>query len=246
MEDAEVESLRRRLLAESFPRLQMVLLLALAGLGAFFCSTALLYAGVSSMPLRYALAAVVGYLLFLALGRVWLSWQWRRWLDLELPALGSGGGSGGGSELPSFSGEGGSFAGGGASGSFGSPAPAASSSSFGDLVPDGLDAPDEALPIALVVLAALALVFGLLALGLVVYASPVLFAEALLDAAVVGALYRSARRRSRGHWLEGVLRRTWAPAAALCVFVALAGLALQIAAPGAHSLGAVVDAREWR
>src|SRR5262249_26107646 len=102
---------------------------------------------------------------------------------------------------------------------------------------------DEAWPIAI---AAGALLLGVIALGFVVYASPALFAEVLIDAAVVGAVYRRTRGHTRSHWLRGALRRTLAPAAALCLLLPLAGLALEHAAPGAHTLRAVIAARESR
>jgi uncharacterized membrane protein YgcG len=232
-EATEAARLRERLLAESFPRAQMLAILSLAGVAAFLCSALLLRFGIAGMPARYCVAAAVGYGSFLALVRVWISWQRGRWNpDFELPDTGAGGGSG----AASFEGGGGSFGGGGANASFGPPAAEPSSGTSLDFVPDV----DDAWPIALAVAAALA---GAIALGFVVWASPILFAEVLLDAAVVGAVYRRARRRSRRHWLRGVVARTWLPAAALCAFVALAGFVLQTSAPEAESLGAVL--RAW-
>jgi hypothetical protein len=239
LEDLEVESLRQRLLAESFPRLQMSLLVSLAGLAALLCSFVLLRAGLERMGLRYFVAAAIGYLVFLALVRAWLFYQRRRWDELlDVPDLGGGGGSGSASEPPTFSGGGGSFGGGGAQGSFGpSEAPAPVSSSGGSGALDLVSDLDDAWPIALGLAALLA---GLAALAFVIFASPVLFAEVLLNAAVVGAVYRRARRRSRAHWLHGVVRRTWLAALALCLFVAAAGFLLQATAPEARSLGAVL------
>jgi hypothetical protein len=242
-----VEDLRKRLLAQSFPRLQMSLIVILAGLGAFLCSVGLLAIGISSMAARYFVATAIGYVVFLILVRAWLSYQRRHWsIDLDVPLDAVSHGDPG---MPSFSGGGGSFGGGGAGRSFdsaGAPVmprpisiadvPSSSSidgSSSIDLVPDL----DEAWPFALGVILLLA---GVVALAFVIYSSPVLFAEVLLDAAVVGAVYRRARRRSRAHWLHGVVRRTWLPATALCAFVALAGFALQASAPGARSLGGVI------
>src|SRR5512145_887973 len=115
--NSDVETVRRRLLAEGFPRFEM-LLLSLAGFGAFLTSAALLSAGLESMAARYALAAAAAYLFFLALVRVWIFLQRRRWpLEPEIPL--PGGGSAG--DAQPLRGGGGSFGGGGASGSFGSP-----------------------------------------------------------------------------------------------------------------------------
>jgi len=102
---------------------------------------------------------------------------------------------------------------------------------------DALSVLDDTWPVGV---ALVGIVIGVTALVGVVYASPALFAEVLLDAAVVGAVYRRARRRNRAHWLKGVVRRTWLPAAVLCVTIALAGFALQVAAPEARSLGDVL------
>lgn len=243
MEQVEVDALSRELLARSFPRVQMVLLLALAGIGAFLASFALLHGGLASMSARYFLATAIGYLLFLALVRAWIAYQRHRWspdlvdLPIDLPA-----GGGGSAPVPPFSGGGGGFGGGGASGRFAASevpaAPSPASPALFDSVPDV----DEAWPIALVVLVALGLIAGLSGMIFVVWASPALFAEVLLDAAVVGAVYRRARNRPRSHWLSGVLRRTWLPATTLCVIVAVAGFALEVAHPDADSLRAVLRA----
>jgi len=214
----DLEQLRDRLLAESFPRLQMTALLGLAGLGAFLCSAGLLRIGVASMGVRYGFAALSGYALFLAFVRVWLAWQQRRWA-LELDALDA-------IEIADVL----------SSTRLEIPA-AVRSARLLDGLPDLQDSWHVAL--ALSVLCA-----GAIALGAVVYASPLLFAEVLLDAAVVGALYRRARRHSRGHWLQGVVRRTWVHALVLCVFAAVVGSALQSLAPEAQSLGAILRATQ--
>lgn len=252
MRDLEAEDLRERLLAETFPRTQMSVIVALAGLVAFFASTALLWGGVASLAARYALAVAIGYAAFLLLIRFWLALQGRRW-DLELDVLGE-------LRLPRShaadapepsTGGGGSFGGGGGGRSFDG---AAASEAYGtppvSVVPvsDGASATSSAgwAPDLddgwLIALAAGALLAGFAALGFVVYTSPILFAEVLLDAAVAGAVYRRARRRSRSHWLHGVVRRTWLSALALCAFVAVAGLAVQHAMPEVRSLGDVIRA----
>jgi hypothetical protein len=236
LEELDVENLKEKLLARSFPRLQMSLLVALAGLGAFLCSVALLHGGLASMATRYFVSAAIGYLLFLGLIRLWIAYQ-RGTLSLDFPDL-SELPVGGRPSAPPFSGGGGRFGGGGASQSLGGGHRSIGSvhHSAGSIL-DGLD------ELGLFVLGIAALLAGLIAVGLVVYASPVLFAEVLLDAAVASAVYRSALRHERSHWLKGVFRRTWLSAAALCLFVAAGGFLLQASAPEARSLGAVVRAR---
>jgi hypothetical protein len=259
-----VDGVRRRLVAESYPRLQMSTIVAAAALVAFLCSAFLLGRGLESMAARYAIAAGFGYAVFLLLIRAWIAYQRRRWnVDLDLPMdlpvdlLRGGGGLDGGSASPPFTPGGGSFGGGGAGRSFADAGPleAPSAPSFepdlpaaGSGVADAVDwvpdvDPGDAWPLAL---AAAVLFAGFVAMGFVVYASPVLFAEVLLDAAVAGALYRRARHRSRAHWLRGVLRRTWLPALALCAFVAGAGFAVQVAMPEARSLGDVMRSARGR
>ncbi|MDF3072080.1 MAG: hypothetical protein K0R38_7681, partial [Polyangiaceae bacterium] len=83
---------------------------------------------------------------------------------------------------------------------------------------------------------------GIVALGFVVYSSPLLLAEVLLDVAVVGALYRKNQRHERGHWAAGVLSRTYKPALVLAIFAVIFGFATQSLAPEQHTLGAVLEA----
>jgi hypothetical protein len=84
------------------------------------------------------------------------------------------------------------------------------------------------------------LLAALVAVAVVIEAAPVLLAEALLDAAVVGAVFPSLRYHGRSFWLRGAVRRTWVAAIVLCLSLAAVGLALQSLAPDAHSLGDVV------
>lgn len=239
------------LLATSFPRLHMALILALAAVGAFLTSASLVALGLGTMGARYALAVVGGYLFFLALVRLWIAYQTRNWSfgrrkperrqssdlgDIDLPDLSALGELGSAAE-GGFSGGGGAFGGAGASGSFGDAAPSEGSSSG---VLDGLGGADgEGVAI---VIAIVALLGGLLALGFVVYSSPVLLAEVLLDVAVVGALYRKNQRHQRSHWAAGVLSRTYKPTLVLAVFAAIFGFAAQSLAPEQHTLGAVLEA----
>jgi hypothetical protein len=242
------------LLATSFPRLHMVLILALAAVGAFLTSASLVALGTTSMGLRYALAVVGGYLFFLSFVRVWIAYQTRNWSfgrhkpeerrkardtsTLELPDL-SAVGELGGSAARGFSGGGGSFGGAGASGSFSDGAVSEGSSSSALDAVGGGDGEGVAILIAVV-----ALLGGLFALGFVVYSSPILLAEVLLDVAVVGALYRKNQRHERAHWAAGVLGRTYKPALVLAVFAAIFGFAMQSLAPEQHTLGAVLEAHD--
>ncbi len=253
----------QRLLATSFPRLQMVLILSLAALGTFFSSASLVALGLRSMGLRYALAVIGGYAFFLSLVRVWIAYQTRNWrfgrpprereprsatergssdLNIELPDLSALADLGGSAEAD-FSGAGGAFGGAGASGDFGFGDAASASTTSSETsvsgVLDGVGNADEGLPIVIAILAVLG---GLIALGIVVYSSPILFAEVLLDVAVAGALYKRNKRHQRGHWAAGVLHRTYKPVLVLAVFASAFGFALQSLAPSEQTLGAVLRA----
>jgi hypothetical protein len=246
------QQVEKLLLATSFPRLHMALIWALSAVGAFLTSAALVALGLSSMGVRYALAVVGGYLFFLSFVRVWIAYQTRNWSfgrrkpedrarsndpgNFELPDLSSVGESTG-AVGSGFSGGGGASGGAGASGSFGDAAPAEDSAS------SALDAVGSGEGEGVVIVIALvALLGGIVALGFVVYSSPLLLAEVLLDVAVLGALYRKNQRHERGHWAAGVLSRTYKPALVLAVFAVIFGLAMQSLAPEQRTLGGVLAA----
>lgn len=260
----------QRLLASSFPRLQMVLILSLAALGTFFSSASLVALDLRSMGIRYALAVLGGYGFFLSLVRVWIAYQTRNWrfgrepraedhgkehdrakreqgassLNIDIPDLSALADLGVSAE--GFSGAGGAFGGAGASGDFGlaevsSAASSSSSSSSAADAVSGLGNADEGLPILIAIIAVLG---GLIALGFVVYSSPMLFAEVLLDVAVAGALYKRNKRHQRGHWAAGVLRRTYKPVLVLALFASVFGFATQSLAPTEKTLGAVLKAHD--
>jgi len=261
------KQIEQRLLASSFPRLHMMLILSLAAVGTFLCSALLVRCGLRSMGVRYALAMLGGYLSFLSFVRVWIAYQTRNWsfgrhqpaqqkqnyannlesstpdrdtpIDLlDLPDL-SGLGDLGSSTAQVFSGSGGSFGGGGASGSF--DVDLGSSDGVASDALEAVGGSDDAWPI---VIAVVALLGGLVALGFVVYSSPVLFAEVLLDVAVLGAVYKKNQRHQRSHWAAGVLGRTYKPMLALTVLAAIFGFALQHTAPQAATFGEVLRATD--
>lgn len=213
-----VAEIRRRLVAETFPRFIVLLMLLAAGAAAFLGSVLALDAGVVSMALRYALATAAGYVVFLLLIRMWIAVR-RGWspddvLDVE-----------DGVELVECRVE--------ARGS-------ESSDGLLDAASHGFDWSfdlDDLWWLALIAVAAAA---GLVAMAFVVYAAPVLLAEVALDAALVGTVYRRLRREERGYWATTALRRTWMSAAVLVAFMAVLGFALQQLAPDAVSIGDVI------
>ena len=116
-----VQRVKDRLERESFPRVQMTLLVALTGGFGLLASFTMLQFGMDSMAVRYPLALVCAYLFFLFLIWLWLRTNARDYLDLPdftdlIPRPRSLDG------LPRFkSGSGGDFGGGAASGKFDGP-----------------------------------------------------------------------------------------------------------------------------
>ena len=243
-----VARMARDLGRDTAPRLQLLTILSIAAGAGFLVSVLLLWSPVEAferMSLRYAVAAVCGYAVFIGLIRLWIALHRPAAhtdlepdlvdaLDLTTDLVPSG--TSDPDPAPVF---GGGRGGGGGASSQWSPRIAGHSNSGGrsswgiDLdLDDGI----------WLVVAAVCAAAGLVAIGYVIYMAPVLLAEVALDAAIISVLYRRLRRDEQGYWLTTVLRRTWVPAAILVVFAFLTGFALQQAAPQARSIGAVVQA----
>jgi hypothetical protein len=229
----ELRRLRARLEQDGFPRLEMMLLVAMTGGVGLVASWALRMGGLASMGWRYLLVVTIAYLVFLGLLRAWLDVRNRADSDVSL-------------DFPSPDshhdvgtiGAGGDFGGAGATGTWDAPA---AGDALGGVGLMGADAAldvgagaDEAgcLIVPLILLAVL--VFSALT---VVWSAPTLFAEVLLDVLLAAGLYRRLRRTQGRHWLETAVRRTAWPFAITAVVVCVAGFALQAAAPAATTLG---------
>ena len=232
--------LTRRLEQDSFPRIQMSLIVGLTGAAGLLFSFTMLQLGVTSMTLRYPLALLMAYGVFLLLLWLWLRTKAEDYVDI--PDFSGSGSSGSGDCMPAFEGGGGHFGGGGASGSFDGPASFAPVESDASPLSDAAstvgDGADE-LAIPLIVIA-FALGLALASLY-VVYVAPMLFAELLVDGALSYALYRRIKTTDSPHWVESAVRRTALPFALTAVFVSATGAAMVAYAPGAHSIGQVVQ-----
>ena len=260
--ERRVERVRRLLMRRGMPRVLMSLILAATGAAGFLVSFALLHAGVARMWLRYPLAVLAAYGVFLLLLRIWLHLQRRSWTDLlpdDLnlanvdPVVGPSARVGGGFSF----GGGGDFGGAGAGGVWDegvkgvssahsdiashavSAGDGASGSGGGggglDLL-GGLDFDDEGCVFFLLAIALV--VAGLLASLYVVYAAPTLLAELLVEGLLLSGLYRGMKKGARqGDWLRAVVRRTWLPVLLTLALFAAAGYFLQRAAPRARSIG---------
>jgi hypothetical protein len=216
-----VRKTKDRLLRHGLPRFQMFVLLALTGATGFLASFLLLKSGVESMTLRYPVAVVLAYGVFLLLLRLWLKMQrggWGEAVDFGMNALESVDGFAV-SDAPHPMGGGASPAGGSGSGF---------DFSF-DLDEAGF----------LVLLAALIVAVAALGAALwVLWIAPALLAEVLVDGLVLAALYRRLRRPQPTWWLTGAVRRTCVPALIVAVLLSGAGAILHRAVPGARSIGA--------
>ena len=239
--------LRRQLEQRSYPRIQMGLIVALTGAFGLLASFLLLRAGMDSMAQRYPLALAAAYLFFFLLLWLWLRTRSEDYSDLlevvgEMPIPGAGG------TTPPFRGGGGEFGGGGASGSFDGASDSELAMESGlpalDEVPgvDVGDADEMTIPI-LAVLFALGLALASL---YIVYLAPIFLAELLVDGVLSYGLYRHLRAADARHWLETAVRRTLVPFVLTAIFLAIAGAAMAVYAPGARSIGEVVRPADGR
>ncbi|HEV2914570.1 MAG TPA: hypothetical protein VGX92_14925 [Pyrinomonadaceae bacterium] len=246
-----IEKVKRRLMRKSLPRVQVSLILLLTGLAGFLASFSLLRLGLGWMWLRYPIAILFAYCVFLLLLRLWLSLQ-RSQHELPNPELDLSAVEVNYSPLPSynpdfkFSGGGGDAGGGGAGGSWGgsslqaaSPSSSASSGGGGGggSFLDNIDLDLEGG--WLLIVALVAIIGGLLAAFYVIYAAPALLAEILVDGVLLTGLYKQMKRIEQRHWLRSAVRRTLLPALLATIFFSIAGYALQRAVPEAHSIGEV-------
>jgi len=252
-----IHEVRKLLQRHASPRLHMVSLVAVTGACGLLSSYVLLNAGLTAMAIRYPIAVGLAYLAFLGLIAIWLrrfrlhakstSDQKEPSLDFDLV------------ELPvdamwnveprtEFGGAGG-FSGGGATGSWtesaGSTAIVRGVASRPTTGPargggDGwgfdFDFGDGAMWLLLVtIIAALALSV----VTYVVYISPGLLAELLLDAGLAAGLYRRLAGIERRSWLSTAIRRTVIPAVLVAGLLAVAGSIMQHVYPDTVSVGGV-------
>lgn len=240
--------LQQRLQAQSYPRIQMGLIVAITGGAGLLASFLLLLAGVTSMAVRYPLALVCAYGAFLLMLWAWLRTQASDYVDGAVQVAdgvsGPSGGGGGGGVGDWQSGGGGDFGGGGASATFDSPAssfasvqPSGSgtsgSSKLGDAVGELASGDDILVPLV-VLLAAIGLALASL---YVVYMAPALFAELLFEGTLSYSLYRHLRKGDEPNWLLTAVRRTALPFALTALFLCGVGAALGHLVPGAHTVG---------
>jgi hypothetical protein len=235
----QIQKIRSDLERDSFPRLQMFLLVTLTGASGFVASYTFLHVGLVEMWLRYLASIGVAYLMFLVFLWLWLRTRAEDYSDIPdvSNAIPPGSDSTGGY----YSGKGGDFGGGGASGSFDGPTEDVSpmgdaGGSVGDALGTVAEAEEFAIPLALLILIA-AMFFSSL---FMVYSAPTLFAELLVDGVLSASLYRRLRGIETRHWLETAIGRTAWPFILTAAIVSASGWGMTLYAPGAHSIGDVV------
>lgn len=223
-----VEKIKGLLQKRGAPKRQMSFIVLSTAAAGFLYSFLMLSLGLRSMSIRYVLAISMAYLTFLFLIRVWLRFHKKELekdgdidpLDIvdiadSIPAGGPGNTDFPGSE--SYTGGRGGGGGGGMA----------------------FDPGVDELTVVIAILAAL--LAGLIASLYIVFASPSLFAEVLLDGALSMGLYSRLKKLERRHWLQSAIKKTIVPFLIVLIFFFIAGIIMQNYAPGADSIGDVLE-----
>jgi len=201
------------------------LIVTIAGFAGFLLSHALLYRGFGEMWLRYPLAVLGGYGVFLVLLRLWVEIERIRY-DPKTAAIPV--------DLSDENVE--------------TPVRRIPYEKDRSSWLEWLDVVE--IPLfeeGCLVFCVAALVIGLLAgaVGMLfsfVMAGSELMAEVCLDAFVVGLLYRRLKIAAREHWLGTAVKRTWVHALIAAGGLGLIGYFLGLMAPQSHSIGSALKA----
>lgn len=207
------------------PRFVMSAVLLLTGIAGFFTSALLLRCGFEKMWIRYPLAATAGWLVFLALMRLWATWEKRAVPDSNLDDLAA-------AHDP------------------GDPQNDVTDTSAGtigdwlDLAKEFVDLPDDldgCLFGTILLIASGVIFFAFIGIITLIAGAPALIAELFLDAILVTALYKRVRTLDRQWWLTGVINRTIGPFILTAVALMIVGAMLKNYAPEAKSIGGVIE-----
>lgn len=227
---------------QSNPRIALFFIIFLAGLAGFVTSVGLLQMGLTHMGLRYPLALLAAYLVFLL-----LLWLWLRTredpsdiADLPLPNGGGGSSSLPEANVPILRPGGGNFGGGGASADFGSSDLAGTVvKSKGEIAHGAAEtvvaAAGEGCAVLVVVFVVLAAIGAVLVW--VLSMAPVFLAEIILDAILIATLYKRLRKLDGAYWWEAMVRRTRVPFLVVVFLAGIGGTMLHGYAPEAETLG---------
>lgn len=262
----EVAQLAAKLEREHPIRLQMLAVVTLAALAGFLISFTLLHLGLSIMAIRYAIATIGGYAVFVLCVRIWLLGRDAAssltdshdgGSGFNINGLGRLGGKAASQTSDAFF-KGGRSGGGGASASFEAPtptmqplvmAPPPAQTSGSSIVPSWFDklgkgggksggGSGSGKSGLLVIVVIAVIVIGLAIVGRVVWQSPNLLAEMLVDGAVAGTALRGAARAHHRRDID-VVAHTWIPATIVLALMVSMGWLIQNIDPTAISIGDV-------
>ncbi len=233
-----IDLVRARLRRHGLARLQMTVIVIATGVAGFLASAALVHLGVTSMGLRYGIAFVIAYGVFLGLVRLWVE-LYRRRIDGadaldDIPDV---------YDVPDPSavlGAGGDFGGAGASGDWDDAAVAASGASSGKGSGGGIGGALDLDEGWVIVVPIVMLLGSLIAAFVLIWSAPGLLAELALDVFLVSRLYRRLEHLDRRSWLMTAIRKTWIPALVVGVLVVAGGSVIQAVVPEARTMGDVL------
>ncbi len=200
-----------------FPRFALGMLLILTGTIGFFISYLLLQAGVDHMWIRYPVAVMGAYGIFLLLLRGWVEIE-RAKFDANVVTVPDTAGNEGDqdedrrwrkSEVTSWL--------------------------------DCLDFPSSCLDEGCLPLLLVGVVIGLIAtLCVALFNAPALLAEIFVDVFLVSIIYRKLRIAAKEHWLGTAIRKTWRMTLMTAFLLMVGGGCLEMLAPGARSIGPAI------
>jgi len=228
-----IQRVRALLQRRGLPYLQMTLVVAATGLAGFLASALLHWIGLTAMGLRYPIAVGFAWLAFLGLIGLWILFHRREQRRVRVGPPSSG-------DLVDATTGGDIYF----DGSIGAPSSASKTSISGGSGKSGSglgDIDGDGVLLIVVILIVVAAVAALIACLYVIFEAPILFAEVLVDGALLAGVARSLRRRTpTEHWTTGVIRRTWKPAVVLLVVFTVVGFAIQYFVPGATTMGEAI------
>lgn len=253
--ESQLAKFRAAINRDSYPRLEMLMLVSFTGLAGFLASYGLLNLGLNTIWLRYLVSIGVAYVVFLALLGVWLAWKTTNLREAAAEVSNPLEGVDIISDIPFFlnsaktgnstvfQGNGGSFDGGGASGDYISDT--SPNSENGEIIGEAFGAAAQAEEGAIPLIVIGALILGLFSIFIatfsIVSSAPILFSELLVDGMLSASLYKRLKGIDSHHWLESAIKRTFWPFFFATLTFVVVGWTMEYFVPNAHSLGEILS-----
>lgn len=215
----------------SYPRLTLLLLVSLAGCAGFLISSGLLHFGWHEMAVRYPLAVLGGYAVFLIQLRIWVEIERTRYQPNDVQIS---------TEPPEEIHE---------STLLDRLQRSEPTSWLDHLNFSDIFIPEEGCLFGCLFAVVIGVIGGAVTLvASFILAGPGFLAEVFLDAVVVSMLYRHLKNAAREHWLGTAVRKTWSSVAMTAVALGVVGFCLDEFAPDSHSIGPAVQEliHQWR